>query len=137
MKKIIVFLLISAFSFAQNNNRIFNKVGYKNNNVAIHVNDGFYTFEFINASIVETTFVPKGEKQNPVSYARFLDKKPIHFKVKKEANSIILSGVENGIQVKIIESPFQIQYLDANNKLIIAEKKGYFKEKHCRIEQQY
>ena len=134
MKKIIVFLLISAFSFAQNNNRIFNKVGYKNNNVAIHVNDGFYTFEFINASIVETTFVPKGEKQNPVSYARFLDKKPIHFKVKKEANSIILSGVENGIQVKIIESPFQIQYLDANNKLIIAEKKGYFKEKHLPLD---
>lgn len=134
MKKIILILLISAFSFAQNTERIFNKVGYENNNVAIHLNDGFYTFEFLNEAIVETTYVPKGEKYNPVSYARVLKTNGFTTNIEKNGNIILLSGSENGIKVKITESPFQIQYLDANNKLIIAENKGYYKEEHLPLD---
>ena len=122
MKKIFLFLLISSFSFAQNANRKFESYKLAKNTLVIKASDGVYFIKPYSDKIVETTFVPTGEKQNPNSHGVVLSPENITFKVKQSENTLVCST--KGITVSIQKAPFQISYLYKNNPLI-SEKKGY------------
>ena len=125
-KIVIFFLFITQISIAQNSNRIFKNVKQTENGLEINVNDGKYIITFINEKIVETTFVPQGEKLIENSHAVILKPKKI------EIIPVIGSKSEfysDGISVHIQHNPFQIIY-KYNNEIVISEKQGYFKSKH-------
>jgi len=122
MKKIFLFLLISSFSFAQNANRKFESYKLAKNTLEIKTSDGIYFIKPYSDKIVETTFVPTGEKQNPSSHAIVLVPENVTFKVKQSDNTLVCST--KGITVSIQKAPFQISYLYKNNPLI-SERKGY------------
>lgn len=125
MKKLIVLLLVTAFSFAQNANRKYVSHQWKNNTLEIKTNDGTYLIKPYSEKIIETSFVPKGETFNPTSQAVILapQKKGAKFKATKNQ----LSLKSDALEVQIQKAPLQISYF-SNGKEIISEKLGYFKK---------
>jgi len=132
MKKIILFLLISSFSFAQNANRKFESYKVVQNTLEIKTSDGQYFIKPYSDKIVETTFLPTGEKLNSNSHAVVLAPAKAIFKVKQSQNEIVFSS--NGITVSVVKSPFQISYL-YKNKPLISEKNGYVERENASKEQ--
>lgn len=132
MKKIVFFLLISSFSFAQNANRKFESYKAVQNTLEIKTSDGIYYIKPYSDKIVETTFLPTSEKLNPTSHAVVLTPAKAVFKVKQTQNEITYSS--NGITVSVQKSPFQISYL-YKNKPLISEKNGYAKRENSSKEQ--
>lgn len=124
MKKIILFLLISGFCFAQNANRKFESYKVVQNTLEIKTSDGQYFIKPYSDKIMETSFVPTGEIPNPNSHAIVLAPEKIAFKIKQSENAIIYST--KGIAVSIQKKPFKITYL-YNSKELISEKNGYVK----------
>jgi oligosaccharide 4-alpha-D-glucosyltransferase len=132
MKKIILFLLISSFSFAQNANRKFESYKVVQNTLEIKTSDGQYFIKQYSDKIVETTFLPTGEKLNVNSHAVVLTPAKLVFKIKQTQNELLFSS--NGITVSVVKSPFQISYL-YKNKPLISEKNGYVKRENASKEQ--
>lgn len=124
MKKIVLFLLLSSFSFAQNANRKFESYKVVQNTLEIKTSDGQYFIKPYSEKIVETTFLPTGEKMNSNSHAVVLAPVKSVFKVKQTQNELVFSS--DGITVSIVKSPFQITYF-YKNKELISEKNGYVK----------
>ena len=124
MKKIVFFLLISSFSFAQNANRKFESYKAVQNTLEIKTSDGIYYIKPYSDKIVETTFLPTGEKLNSNSHAVVLAPAKSVFKIKQSQNELVF--LSNGITVSVQKSPFQISYL-YKNKPLISEKNGYVK----------
>jgi len=126
IKNLIIFVFLAYFSAlsAQNKQRVFKDFLTHNNLVKVTTNDGFYLIRPYSDKIVETSFVPIGEKFNPKSEAVVLKPNGVIFSVKERGNILNLST--KGISVKIIKKPFQIIYYYKNKK-IISERKGYFK----------
>ncbi|KGL63863.1 TIM-barrel domain-containing protein [Polaribacter sp. Hel1_85] len=134
MKNLIIIfltLLISSFSFAQNSKRIFKKVNQTENGLVINVNDGQYILKFYSDKIIETSFIPKGEKFNKSSHAVVLEPKNIDITSVFTTNESVFSS--NGISVHIKHQPFQIIY-KFKGDVITSEKQGYFKSKHIPLE---
>ena len=78
MKKLLLVLLISSISFAQNANRKYISHSWKNNILEVKTSDGSYLIKPYSDKIVETSFIPNGDasdsqsaKQsfNPISHA--------------------------------------------------------------------
>lgn len=132
MKKIILFLLISSFSFAQNANRKFENYKVVQNTLEIKTSDGQYFIKPYSDKIIETTFLPIGENLNSNSHAVVLTPAKTVFKIKQTQNELIYSS--NRITVSIVKSPFQITYL-YKNKPLISEKNGYVKRENASKEQ--
>lgn len=132
MKKIILFLLISSFSFAQNANRKFESYKVVQNTLEIKTSDGQYFIKPYSDKIVETTFLPTGEKMNSNSHAVVLAPAKTVFKIKQTQNELVFSS--NGISVSIVKNPFQISYL-YKNKPLISEKNGYVQRQNASKEQ--
>jgi oligosaccharide 4-alpha-D-glucosyltransferase len=130
MKKIILFLLVSTISFAQNANRKFESAKVVNTILEIKTSDGLYFIKPYTEKIVETTFVPKIEKHNTNSHAVVLAPKKVSYKFKQTTKDIVFSST--GITVTITKSPFQISYLYKNTKLI-SEKNGYVKRNNTVV----
>ena len=131
IKFLCLFVLISAFSLAQNSTRIFKNVTETKNGLEINVNDGIYYITFYNEKIVETSFVPKGEELQNNSHAVVLKKKDLDvISIVTQSKSIFTS---EGISIHIQHYPFQISYT-YNNELITSEKQGYYKSKHIPLE---
>ncbi len=131
MKKLILFLLLTTISFAQNANRAYISHRFKNNILEIKTTDGIYNIKAISDKIVETTFIPTSETYNTVSHAViFNDSK---FKYKLAETSKTLSITTKNIQVAINKKPFQIKYLDKKNQEIISEKNGYVKKDSTQV----
>ena len=130
MKKIIFFILIPIFSFAQNANRKFESFKEINNALEINVSDGQYVLKTYSDKIIETTFLPKGETFNPVSHAVILTPKNRISKVAESENNI--NYATSGIVVTIQKSPFKISYL-YKGKELISEKAGYIKKDSTEI----
>ena len=131
IKFLCLFVLISAFSLAQNSTRIFKNVTETKNGLEINVNDGIYYITFYNEKIVETSFVPKGEELQNNSHAVVLNKKDLDIiSIVTQSKSIFSS---EGISIHIQHNPFQISYT-YNNELITSEKQGYYKSKHIPLE---
>ncbi|WP_396168348.1 TIM-barrel domain-containing protein [Flavobacterium sp.] len=131
MKKLFFLLFISSLSFAQNANRKF--VSYKevNNTLEINTSDGQYILKAYSDKIVETTFIPKGESSNSNSQAVVLVSKKGTSKIIKTPGTISL--YTKGIVVTVQKSPFQISYFN-QQKLLLSEKNGYFKQKHIPLD---
>ena len=117
--------MVKALLFAQNPNRIFEKVQLlENRTLKITVNDGLYKIVPYNNNIIETTFTPTGEVEKTESHAVILEPKDIDISFVETANEVVLMTGE--IVTKVQKSPFQIKYYH-NNKLLISEAKGYVK----------
>lgn len=121
----LLFFLSFGAVFAQNPNRIFEKVQLlENRTLKITVNDGIYKIVPYNNNIIETTFTPTGEIEKTESHAVILEPKDIDISFVETANEVVLMTGE--IMTKVQKSPFQIKYYH-NNKLLISEAKGYVK----------
>ena len=121
----LLFFLSFGAVFAQNQNRIFEKVQLlENRTLKITVNDGVYKIVPYNNNIIETTFTPTGEVEKTESHAVILEPKDIDISFVETANEVVLMTGE--IMTKVQKSPFQIKYYH-NNKLLITEAKGYVK----------
>lgn len=127
-KLLFLLLFSSSFVCAQNSNRVFKNVENKKTHIKIEVTDGFYEIKLYSDKIIETSFFPKGNKLQKKSHAVVLNTIPIEIEYVDDTKTAFFLTT-NGISVKVQKLPFQIQYY-YKNKLILSEKKGYFKSKH-------
>ncbi|WP_282073819.1 TIM-barrel domain-containing protein [Polaribacter atrinae] len=127
-KILFLLLFITALSFAQNSNRVFESATIqKDNLLKITVNDGVFQIQFYNSKIVETSFIPKGEKFTSNSHAVVL--KPNLAAIEFIESDSVVNFSSKGIVVKIKKAPFKISYFYGGNE-ITSEKTGYLKSKH-------
>jgi len=144
MKKILFLLFITSLSFAQTIDREYKSFKKVNGTLEIKTSDGKYIIKAYSNKIVETSFIPKGDpspaslrdesaKQTfkPNSEAVVLVPKAGIAKVLENPNLITL--LTSGIVVTIQKSPFKISYFN-QQKLLLSEKNGYFKQKHIPLE---
>jgi alpha-glucosidase (family GH31 glycosyl hydrolase) len=131
MKKLLVLLLISSVSFAQNANRKYVSHSWKNNVLEIKTSDGNYLIKPYSNQIIETSFIPNGEQFNPTSHAVVKQAEKIKIKFSKSKANLSLNT--NELKVNICLAPFQIQYFDKNDKLLLSEKNGYTKKDSTQI----
>ena len=130
MKKIILFLLFSSISFAQNANRKYISHSWKNTILEIKTSDGKYVIKPYSDKIIETSFIPNGETFNPASHAVVMLPEKAKASFKKTENTLLLST--KGITVVIDKAPFKISYLN-NGKVIFSEKNGYTKKDSIEV----
>ena len=133
MKKIFALLFISTISFAQNADRKFLKIEKLSSGFSVKVSDGNYLINFLNDKIIETSFTPKGEKNNNSSDAVVLKNKLKNISFKENKNSVECSSKSSNLKIVIQKTPFKISYLN-NNQEIISEKSGYLKRKHIPLD---
>lgn len=124
MKKLLLVLLISSVSFAQNANRKFLSVKNNKTHYTIETSDGSYQIRFYSQKTVETTFIPKGETYNPNSHAVIKTPEKVKATVAKTSNSVSLSTKD--LMVVINKSPFRVTY-SSKGKVVLSEKSGYTK----------
>jgi alpha-glucosidase/oligosaccharide 4-alpha-D-glucosyltransferase len=115
-------LAASPLAFGQNADRQFHGFASNHNTLEIATSDGRYLIKPYSANIVETTFIPKGEKLDPASHAVVLEPDGVPAVVKAEGNRIELST--SGITVRVDKAPFRISYAWQGRPLV-AEKRGY------------
>jgi len=124
MKKLLLILLISSISFAQNANRKYISHIWKNNVLEIKTSDGYYLIKPYSDKIIETSFVPNGETFNPISQAVIKTPEKIKTGFSKTDNAFILNTKD--ITVVINKTPFRITYSN-KGKVLLSEKSGYTK----------
>lgn len=124
MKNLFRFLLLffATSLFAQNSQRFFQKIEFKNNTAEISVNDGLYQVKFYTPEMVETAFIPKNQTLTENSHAVILSPENVKTNFSDKENFINIET--SGITVKIQKTPFQISYYKGN-ELLISEKNGY------------
>ncbi len=131
MKKIIVFLLITSFSFAQNANRKFEKATLKEGVLTVNTSEGDYLIRIISEKIIETSFVPKNEVFNSISHAVVLKPKVANL-IFTETSKKVDYYQSGGVIVNIQKNPFQINYI-YKKQTIISEKSGYIKKDSTEV----
>ena len=124
MKNLLLVLLISSISFAQNTNRNYISHSLKNNILEVKTSDGFYLIKPYSDNIVETSFIPNGAKFNTNSQAVVKTPEKVSASFKKTESSLVFNT--KNITVVINKSPFKITYSN-NGKVLISEKLGYTK----------
>ncbi len=124
MKKLLLFLFITTISFAQNASRKYISHKWENNILEIITSDGTYQIKPYSDKIIETSFIPNGEKFNPISEAVVLKPDNINFKFTEAKNSFMIGT--SGLIVLIDKSPFRIQYVKGDT-FLLSEKNGYTK----------
>jgi alpha-glucosidase/oligosaccharide 4-alpha-D-glucosyltransferase len=120
----LLFFLTSLSTVSQNPDRKFESYHQFPDRLEIYVNDGLYIIKPYTEKMLETTFVPKGQKFTTQSHAVILKPESIQTDLVETEESILLST--KGISLHINKSPFQISYFYAN-QLLISEKAGYIK----------
>ncbi|MBM6500251.1 TIM-barrel domain-containing protein [Flavobacterium macrobrachii] len=136
MKKIVLIVLIfliTTLSFAQNANRKFIEIEKLSSGFSVRVSDGYYLVNFLNDKIIETSFIPNGEKNNYTSEAVVLKTKLKDISFKENINTIECYSKSSNLKIVIQKSPFKISYFN-NNEEILSEKSGYAKRKHIPLE---
>ena len=116
---------------AQNPDRIYQSHNEENGVFSVTTSDGKYLFQFYTEQILETTFIPTGETENPESHAVILEPQDIQTTYSYKGDVITYGSA--GISVSITTSPFKIQYYFDGEELI-SEKEGYYKSKHEPME---
>ncbi len=119
---VLVTLLAAAPAFAQNAARQLESFAANGNTLEIAVSDGRYLIKPYSATVVETTFIPKGEQDDPRSHAVVLAPVDVAATVKDSATQVEL--VTPGITVTVDKKPFRIAYRYKGQPLV-AEKAGY------------
>ncbi len=139
MKKLLVLLLITSFSFAQNANRNYLSHTWSKNVLEIKTSDGNYVIKPFSDKIIETSFIPNGDSSdselakqtvNSISHAVIKTPEKVKATFKNEKNNLSLST--KGITVAIDKAPFKIAYLN-KGKLIVSEKNGYTKKDSTEV----
>ena len=130
MKKIILFLLFSSISFAQNANKKYISHSWKNTILEIKTSDGNYVVKPYSDKIIETSFLPNGETFNTVSHAVVMVPEKVKATFTKTQNTLMLST--KGITVVVDKAPFKISYLNKGS-LIFSEKNGYTKKDSTEV----
>ncbi len=129
---LILFGMSSVLVFAQNPDRTLKSFEENGGVVTVSTNDGQYRFEAYTPEIMETSFIPSGEKFIPESFAVVL--KPSEIEIKVSENSSELQIETSGIKVVVSKNPFQVSYF-YNGEEIISEKIGYSKsETHEKLD---
>lgn len=131
LQYLFLLFFISSF-YAQNNTRFLTGLKQDGNTITVDVNDGTYFIKYYSTQILETSFVPKGEKFNKNSHAVVLEPKKVELVLHSSENKTVV--ISDGICLDIINKPFQIVYTDKQNNLITSEKRGYFTSKHNPLE---
>jgi oligosaccharide 4-alpha-D-glucosyltransferase len=120
--RLAVLIAASPLAFAQNADRRLEHFTHNNNTLDIATSDGRYLIKPYSANIVETTFIPRGEKYEPASHAVVLPAAGVPATVRSDARRIEL--VTPGITVTVEKQPFRISYAYKGRPLV-AEKLGY------------
>jgi oligosaccharide 4-alpha-D-glucosyltransferase len=131
MKKLFLLLFLSTIGFAQNANRKYISHQLNENVLEITTSDGMYFLQLYNDKIIETSFVPKGEKFNPNSHAVVLKPDNNGFEFKQSTDYLEIKTTE--LEIQIVKAPFKISYYK-KGELLLSEKLGYFKRKHEPLE---
>ena len=131
MKKLFLLLFITAFGFAQNANRKYLSHQLNGNVLELKTSDGMYLIQPYTDQIIETSFVPNGEKFNTNSHAVVLKPNQNSLQFKESGNFLEIKT--NLLEVQITKVPFQISYYK-KGKSLLSEKAGYFKRKHEPLE---
>ena len=124
MRKLLLLLLITTISFAQNATRKYISHSWKNNILEVKTSDGSYLVKPYSHKIVETSFIPNGEAFNLVSNAVIKTPEKVNVTFKKTESSLVLNT--RNITVVINKVPFKITYSN-QGKVLISEKLGYTK----------
>lgn len=95
-----------------------------NNQLIVEVSDGEYICKFYSQEIIETSFIPNGEKYNPKSHA-VVSEYPIEVADYTEDEKDIVFKTKD-FSVKVNKKPFNISYWYKGKKLT-EEKNGYYK----------
>lgn len=113
---------------AQNKGRVLNKVDFENQILTLTLNDGHYLIRPYTNFIVETSFIPAGERFLDTSHAVVL--RPEADYVFNETEKYI-NLISSGLHIVIEKNPFQISYFFRNRQLI-SEKNGFQKTDSTR-----
>jgi alpha-glucosidase (family GH31 glycosyl hydrolase) len=124
MRKLVLVLLISSISFAQNANRKYISHSWKNNILEVKTTDGSYLIKPYSDKIVETSFIPNGEIFNPTSNAVVKTPEKVKVQFLKSDKALVLNLI--GLMVLVDKSPFKISYIK-NGNFLLSEKSGYTK----------
>ena len=106
MKKILLFLLFTSVGFTQNANRKYLSHQFNANVLEVKTSDGMYLIQSYTDKIIETSFVPNGEKFNANSHAVVL--KPDNNGFEFTQLTDYLEIKINSLEVQITKSPFKI-----------------------------
>ncbi|WP_372753216.1 TIM-barrel domain-containing protein, partial [Labilibaculum sp.] len=125
--RISLFWIVALASFsalAQNSQRIYQSYQLNGDKLEVLTQDGKYQFQFYDANIVETAFVPKGEVFQSQSHAVVMKPESDLAKVIEKENLLLFQSA--GISVEVHKSPFGISY-SYKNKPLLSEQEGYVK----------
>ena len=126
-KQLFVALFVGIISFslqAQNPDRKYQAHKVEANVITVSTSDGAYRFMPFTNEIMETSFIPKGEKYIPESFAVVLAPKNVKVNVSEDDNSLKIDT--DGLDVVITKAPFQVSYYFEGEK-VLSEKAGYTK----------
>ena len=93
-----------------------------NGKIEVEVSDGEYHIQFYSNEIVETTFVPNGETNDPNSHAVVL--KPTEINIEITETDTAIAYRTDGMSIAIQKDPFQITY-EYKDKVLTSERNGY------------
>ena len=127
--QLAVLALCSQAAFAQNAERHFLSASRGANSLEITTNDGKYVIKPYSAAVVETTFIPNGERPDPSSHAVVLAPAAMPTTLRDEGGA--LEYATPGLTVRVEKKPFRIAYLYKGQPLV-AEKRGYRRAKSSR-----
>jgi len=123
--KFALLALASQAALAQNADRHFVSATRNQNTLEIAVSDGKYLIKPYSATVVETTFIPNGERFDPVSHAVVLaPAATTALDVALADRGASLDFATPGITVHVQKQPFRISYIYKGQPLV-AEKRGY------------
>jgi oligosaccharide 4-alpha-D-glucosyltransferase len=131
MRKLVILLLITTISFAQNADRKYISHLWKNDVLEIKTSDGNYIIKPYSEKIVETSFIPNNDETfNPTSHAVVKTPDKIKATFTEGKNSFMLQTGK--ITVIIDKSPFRISYIK-NGEFFLSEKNGYTKKDSTEV----
>ncbi|WP_395045214.1 TIM-barrel domain-containing protein [Flavobacterium sp.] len=131
MKKLLILLLITSISFAQNATRKYISHSWETNFLNVKVTDGNYQIKLISDNIAQTTFIPNGEIYNPISHAVVLETNVLDIQyTTNESNFLEISS--KTLKIHIEFNPFKISYLK-NDIEFLSEKNGYTKKDSTEV----
>ena len=125
MKNLLIFLFVSSISWGQNAARQFDHVEKSSNGFKVIVSDGVYYFSAYSGKMIETTFIPTGQK-HPVNSHAVIASPKIDVLVMNQSNAMVNLSTNAALEVKITKNPFQISYW-YQKKPVISENWGYEK----------
>ena len=131
MKKTLFLLFSFVLTWGQNPTRTYVGTQSSTSSIQIEVSDGIYQFKVLSDAIIETSFIPKGEKFNPESHATVLNQHLAQFVASETANEVQLGT--SSLKVIVTKQPFEIRYTNLQNQLICAEGAGYIKKDSTEI----